>query len=200
VDADFVILPYHEVFYIESLRFSTDSALSSAAWVGQLLERIERGDISFDSHSALNQLQNIINQGGAISRFFWPSDKTYRARGELLRKAFTVSDSSPLRNRVLRNQVEHYDEYLDDYLKTVSAGVFTPHYFGPELPRDGVPRHYFKAFYFDVGIFELLGNRYEITPLVDEILRIHQLLLKCDSSGRFQPTLKGPTKPTEGSA
>ena len=76
--------------------------------------------------------------------------------------------------------------YLDDYLKSVSAGVFTQHYFGPEPPIDGVPRHYFKAYYFDLGVFEVLGRRYEISPLVEELQRIHHVLIKSGKGGRFR--------------
>jgi hypothetical protein len=192
-DSDFVILPYHEVFYIENLLFSTDSALSSVSWVSGLLKKIEAGQKDFDPKQPLNQLQNLINQGGAISRFFWPSDRKYERRGALLREIFEISEGSPLRNRALRNQVEHYDEYLDDYLKSVSAGVFTPHYFGPEPRNDGVPRHYFKAYYFDTGMFEVLGRRYEIKPLAEEILKLHSRLLESEGHGRFRT----PTSETE---
>lgn len=128
---EFTILPYHEVFYIESLLFCTESALASRAWLNRVLKGIEEDKDDFDDMPVLNQLQNIINQGGAISKFFWPPDKRYKKRGEVLRNSLGVTAGNPLESRRLRNLVEHYDEYLDDYLKTVTAGVFTPHYFGP---------------------------------------------------------------------
>jgi hypothetical protein len=42
--------------------------------------------------------------------------------------------------------MEHFDEYLDDYLKTCIAGQFIPDYFGPKPPDDRGPLRFFRAF------------------------------------------------------
>ena len=70
METEFVILPFHEVFYIESLRFCTDSALSSAGWVMRLLDGIEKGDSDFDPQPALNQLQNVSTKVARFHDFF----------------------------------------------------------------------------------------------------------------------------------
>lgn len=41
--------------------------------------------------------------------------------------------------RTVRHRMEHFDEYLDDYLQTVAARRFIPEYLGPKPPGDRGP-------------------------------------------------------------
>lgn len=79
-----------------------------------------------DSHSVLDELQNIIVQGAADSRYFWPSNDAHEARGRELREMFRVTEDSPLRSRSLRNMIEHFDEKLDHYLAKGIVGHVIP--------------------------------------------------------------------------
>jgi len=143
---EFEIYGYQEVFYIVSMLFCTESALSSAARISKLVMEHKDGRFDFPPQPALDELQNIALQGAGISRFFWPADKKYNQRGEILRKAFAVKEQSPLRSRDLRNMMEHFDEYLDDYLKACVAGQFIPDYFGLKPPNDRGPLRFFRRF------------------------------------------------------
>ena len=183
---EFEILSFHEVFYVESLLFCTESALSSASAIINLLENNKDGKFDFPPQPHLNKIQNIVNQGAAISRFFWPSDTKYKNRGKALCAAYDVMDTSPLRCRKLRNMMEHFDEYLDDYLDDCTAGQFIPDYFGRKPPSDRGPVKIFRAFFTNTGEFEILGQIFSIQPIVDEIGRIHNLLLESvDRGSRF---------------
>jgi len=128
-----------------------------------------------DSHAVLDELQNIIVQGAAVSRYFWPSDKGHEARGRELRQKFQVTEESPLKSRDLRNMIEHFDEKLDHYLAKGIVGHIIPHYFGPEGRSSGVPEHFFRAYFINIGVFEILGKRYEIEPIAKELWRLHEL-------------------------
>lgn len=66
----------------------------------------------------LDLFENIILNAGAISRFFWPSsrDEYHKDRGKKLREVYHVCDSNILRNRDMRNLIEHFDENLDENL------------------------------------------------------------------------------------
>ena len=180
---EFEIYGYQEMFYIVSLLFCTESALNSAARISSLVKQHKGGRYEFPPQPALDELQNIALQGAGISRFLWPTDKKYNKRGEILRKAFAVNEQSPLRSRNLRNQMEHFDEYLDDYLQTCIAGQFIPDYFGPKPPDDRAPIRFFRAFFVNTGEFEILGNIFLMQPIVDEIRRIHELLTKFEKAG-----------------
>lgn len=186
----FIYFPPFEVFYLVSLEFCTLSAMASATQVVALMEQRKSGGERFTPQEALNEVQNIVNQGAAISRYFWPSDKKYRARGEALRKAFGIDDLSPLRDRKLRNMVEHFDEYLDDYLRQTVAGQFVPDYFGPSPDEDRGPLKLFRAFFTDIGIFEVLGEAFSIQPILDAIFDLHEMLEAAYKNGSRFPKIK----------
>ncbi len=65
----------------------------------------------FEFHSAL------VHAAG-VSKYFWPSskDKLSIKRGEKLREAFPEDSVETLKDRKLRNRIEHFDEYLDKFL------------------------------------------------------------------------------------
>lgn len=113
----------------------------------------------------LDNLQNILVHSAAISRYFWPSycnDKTknniFKRRGLELKDIFELNDNSPLKSRELRNTLERFDENLDLYLheKPLVGRVFAAYVGG--YPESEVPLHFFRAYYIDIGIFEVLGQ------------------------------------------
>lgn len=179
--------PY-EAFYIQAMLFNTRSAVVSIEFVSSALNQISHNqsgeDLSqSDSSAMLGELQNVILQAAALSRYFWPVRRGHEARGHQLRVALAVTDDNPLKNRDLRNEIEHFDEKLDAYLSDGIYGHIFTEFVGPLPVSDGVPAHIFRAYYYDVGLFEILGKRYEVEPLANEILRLHHRLLECDRSG-----------------
>ena len=83
--------------------------------------------------------------------------------------------------------MEYYDEYLDDYFTSQHiVGHILPDYVGREPGEEEVPYHLFRAYFVDTGRVAILGVRFELQPLVDEILRLHHVLKKCDrTASRF---------------
>ena len=181
----------NEAFYIHAMLFNTRSAVVSIEWVSTALEQISRdlsGDAlaQLDRRAMLGELQNIIVQAAALSRYFWPARQGHEARAKQLRAAFDVADDNPLKNRDLRKEIEHFDEKLDAYLSDGIAGYTLPEFVGTLPESDGMTAHIFRAYYLEDGLFEILGKRYEIEPLAHEILRLHDRLLLADrNGGRF---------------
>lgn len=190
---DFAIYPHCEAFYIMSMIFNCDSALDSLDVVDAIFEEMHKNEdltvLNDYTDDILNNLQNIVGQGASLSRFFWPArcGKTneHELRAKRLREAFGIDDSSPLKNRDLRNAIEHYDEKLDTYLKGRVIGNILPKYIGPEPERHGVPHHFFRAYFVDKAVFEILGHRLNIEPLVNEIYRINDLLTEFQQKMRL---------------
>lgn len=192
-----MFFPPFEAFYLISLEFCTESALTSAERVADWVKRYDAGE-EFPPQPALNDVQNLVNQGAAISRFFWPGKKRYATRGEELRKAFGISDDSPLKDRKLRNMVEHYDENLDEYLRNSMAGQYVPDYFGHAPNVDRGPLKLFRAFFTNTGRFEILGESFDVQPLVDAIGELHGQLIECEDNGsRFPGRLPSKTDKAE---
>ena len=178
------IWPPFEAFYIESMLFNSGWAIESLDYVIRAMQQVaSNSDEALDHAMLLSHLQNVVTQGGSLSRYFWPSRGGYEARAAQLREAFAMRDDSPLRERGLRNAMEHFDERLDDYLRTDVVGVVLPEYVGPMPATGDVPGHFFRAFFIDVGVFQLLGERYPMQPIADEIVRVHNLLIQFRESG-----------------
>lgn len=51
-----------------------------------------------------------------------------------------------------------------------------PAYVGGEIESGGIPAHLFRAFYLDTGVYETLGVRHEVQPIVDEVCYLYQKL------------------------
>jgi hypothetical protein len=171
--------------------FNTISATASIKRISEIFRSSleATGQLSGSHHDeVLNNLQNIVAQGAALSRYFWPARKGHEGRAELLRSALGVTEESVLKSRDLRNAIEHFDEELDNYLSGGIVGYIIPQYVGPLSQGDGVPCHIFRAYYTDRSIFELLGKQYEIEPIAEEIARIHCRLESCSvKGGRLSP-------------
>mgnify|MGYP007009157036 CR=1 FL=1 len=91
--------------------------------------------------------------------------------------------SSPLFNRDLRNALEHFDERLDKYVSSGVVGYVFPEYVGPKPANDGVPGHFFGAYFVDSGEFRLLNEEFKMQPLADELLFVPHHLSMLDENG-----------------
>ncbi|WP_224041641.1 hypothetical protein [Cupriavidus respiraculi] len=75
---------------------------------------------------------SILTHASNISRLLWPipgkrndPHRESRAeRGAKLRELLGVGDDHPLRNRALRDHLEHFDERLDDWDRTSEHGNY----------------------------------------------------------------------------
>lgn len=184
-NSEFEIHPFDEAFYVESLLNKTRSILNDVESVNKFWENGNH-DCKNDN-AILDLLQNIILNAGGISRFFWPSKNTgyYKIRGGKLREVYHVSDSSVLKNRDMRNCIEHFDEKLDDFLKEFATWKVMQKYIGPLTYVDD-NRTFFRAYFYDKEIFKMLNVEYEMKPIIAEIKRIHKiLLLQKENRGRF---------------
>lgn len=182
-EADCTIFPPYKAFYFESMLFNSRHAVNSIGYLHKILSKLYE-DNNDESHNGfyderiLNHAQNIIVQGAALSKYFWPIDAKYKKRGAWLRDLFSVDDQNPLKDRNVRDAIEHFDEKLDRYLKNGIVGFIFPRYVGISIEADGPKSHLFRAYYTDTGVFEVLGRKIEVTPLANEIIRIHELLEK----------------------
>ena len=182
---DMGIWPPYQAFYIESMLSITSSAVIST----EKLVTIFDPDVSLDDlrrEEILDWIQNIFTQAAALSRYFWtvkPKEKLHKNRSQYLRKVFNISEQSAIKNRNLRNMIEHFDENLDRFVNQPVVGNIVPNYVGLEPEENGVPFHAFRAFYTQIGEFEVLGQRFKLQPVVDEIYEIHRNLLSFVESG-----------------
>lgn len=171
----------YEAFYSEAIQFNLVSAITSIELLVETLQK--RNELKHPgelNNLVLNSIQNILLHSANVSKYFWPINKginkIHKKRAQKLRRIFDVSDCSPLRNKELRNHLEHLDENLDKYLwsKPIVGKVF-PAYVGQEMARDEVPYHFFRA------VFESLGVRLELQPIVNELYEVYEKSTNQDS-------------------
>ena len=106
----------------------------------------------------------------------WPDPKKtkYQARGKELRINLSIADSSPIKQRTFRNIFEHFDEQLEDWLKTINFRMLVDRNLGPiDSFIGGVDTKKFLRNY-DEKKEELtfLDKSYELKPIVNEIKSI----------------------------
>lgn len=187
---DYKIWFPHEVFYIESLLSITRTVMCEKNVTIIFLEEIENKNFK-NQKLLIDSVQNIINQSALISRFFWPVSKesVHKKRGQKLRQVYGITESNLLKNRDVRNFIEHFDEKLDLYLNQFITGLIIPSYVGPRISLEA--KHLFRAYFIDEAIFKILDLEYAIIPIVDEIERIHFLLENDMKTGRFSSNRNG---------
>jgi hypothetical protein len=184
---DGVFAPF-EAFYIHSIIYSSSRALGA----------FERFDVSValkDSDAnKVSAIHEALGHAAALSRFFWPSGtgakttkalKTLReARAAKLRAAFQMDETSPLRNRRLRDALEHFDEKLDRYLLEHDAGSFFPAAMvGDSVLAEDPSGHIFKLVDLRKQVFVILAQPYSFAAVRAEVVRVHELVIAMDKNG-----------------
>jgi len=179
-----IFAPY-EAFYIHSILYSA----------GRATEAFRRFDVARSlTDTAATQVSAIheaLSHAAALSRYFWPSGggakhmKALRdARGGKLRQAFDLTDGSPLRDRNLRDALEHFDERLDSHLLTLDSGNFFPAAMVGDAASAGDPTsHFFKLVDPAAGLFVLLSDTFEFRPIRAEVESVYERAAAMDADG-----------------
>jgi len=185
--------PY-EVFYIESMLTIARSAMESQTQLQIIIKELENGrpNTKDATDTVIDLVQNLLINAASISRYFWPasSDRLHKKRGQRLREVFSISESNPLKDRNVRNFMEHFDEKLDIWLSVPVAGTIIPSSVGRRITDDRGVQHFFRAFHTDDWTFEILRNEVKVIPIIGEIIRIYLLLEEFRKEGRFPKSSK----------
>jgi hypothetical protein len=182
VNTDGIHQPY-VIFYTQTIRFHCDAAMISIDYLHSFVNMTneKKGDYELSGEMTdqiLNHLHNIFLHAASISRYFWPTqkgeNKLHHKRASHLKKLFEINGHSPLKSRKIRNCLEHFDENLDLYINEKPlVGYVFPSYVGATVESDGVPAHLFRAFYLDTAIYEVLGQQFEVQPIVNAICELN---------------------------
>ena len=178
------ILPHCEAFYIHSIHYSANRSIAAFVRYRDAVKNgSSRGLIVASIHESLAH-------AAALSHFFWPIKKTLVAqtRANKLRDAFALNDESPLKNRQLRNGLEHFDERLDDYLIEHATGNFSPAAtIGSHEEADDPEAKIFKLVDIDAHVFVLLGEKYVFSAIIEEVDRVLDRADEMAKSDRLAP-------------
>jgi hypothetical protein len=139
-------------------------------------------------------IHEALGHAASLSRFFWPSRlggskkkvlaSLKDARAGRLRESFELAEDSPLKNRKLRDFLEHFDERLDQYLLRNDAGYFFPDaMMGEATLADDPDGHVFKLVDPALLCFVLLGEKHFFEGIRKEVFRIYDLAHEFDGNG-----------------
>lgn len=181
---DWKIYPPHRIFYFEFLKSAADSAIRSWEQINNIVTNPEL----FDSQSfaLIDLAENIVNQAGIISRYFFPSkdrknpdkNRIHELRGEKLRELFCISRKSIIADRKFRNYIEHFDENLDQFLNQPIAGTIYPKLVFIDISELNTITYLFKAYVVNQCKFISLNQELDLPPLIEEIYRVYNLCIE----------------------
>ena len=163
------VLPYTEVFYIESLKYSADRCIQAFT----LYEQYKKNGSDADLIASL--IQEALSHAAALSRYFVPGTKNELslARGNKFREAFNVTGEILLMSKYPRNAMEHFDERLDQFLLNDLAGTIHPQArLGDHSEADSNIDYIFKLVDTENSIFIILGEKYHFGAVRQEVTRI----------------------------
>lgn len=128
-------------------------------------------------------LQSFLMHCGMVSKFAKPprGNEFSTQRGQAVCDLFELADESPIFDRSARNNLEHFDERLDDWLQTTSQAILEivlPTEAGFEYIKDG--KFIRRVFIIETMTYVSQGRedqieRTDLQALHDEIIRIRDL-------------------------
>jgi hypothetical protein len=162
------VLPYMEVMYLASVIYAAEAAIVAYQRYVRAREQ-EDGD-----SAAASAIHEALGHAAGLSRFFWPSGgKLPKVRAKYLRNRLAVEGDSPLRNRRLRDALEHFDERLDEFLLADCVGLLLPEPMVADVNQvDDPTAQIFKLVDPWNGVFVVLNERFAFQAIIEEVARI----------------------------
>lgn len=125
------------------------------------------------------QLQTILTASANLSKMFWGSGRTEaereakEAEREPLRDSLGVGDESPLRDRGLRNDFEHFDERVEKWFASSEHRNYMGRSIGPPNMIVGLATgDRFQQFDHTTGSVAFWDHEVSLNAIVAEVQRI----------------------------
>ncbi|KWV60839.1 hypothetical protein AS156_27795 [Bradyrhizobium macuxiense] len=103
------MLSERQFLFLREAALQLQYALDAFEEFARLKQSSARPDTLFKA------LDDFLDHAARVEAVFWPTKK-YFARGQELRELLSVKDDNYLHNHELRNRLQHFDEYLDDWI------------------------------------------------------------------------------------
>lgn len=174
--------------YLKQISMDCDSCMDTANRMKLLINDIEQGKatIGENEYKFFAELANFVNKTAAISRMFWPpvphkpgkrttAQNRAKKRGDDLLFELKIPLDSPIKNRNIRNNFEHYDERLDDWAYSSINKNFLNYVYGPRNAVSGIEDgdiiHRYNP---ETDIYSFRGKEFNIKELVVGVFDIQR--------------------------
>jgi hypothetical protein len=113
-------------------------------------------------------LQNLLTAAANISKALWGSGGKSAEARRALRESLGVPDDSPLRETILRNHYEHFDERLDKWWQESTNHNYADRNIGPPTMIGGIQStDNFRTFDPATNIAAFWGDEFNTLALVE---------------------------------
>lgn len=185
--------------YVGEIKKQCEFSLAAIRYLNDALQQISNREINplernFFQSEVFRQMHSLLTHASNVSRMFWPpmpkqkkneTDENFEkrllsidkvVRGRVLKTTFEIDDSNPLKNRALRDHLEHYDERVDHWRNNSTHKNIVSDTIGPANTIVG-PEATDIMRWFDPtrNIFMFRGEEYDIQSIAtatDNILSI----------------------------
>ena len=174
--------PFSKEFYVNEIK---QNLYTCKILLKNLNYYISHDDIYLHQDMIFALLQAYIREVAMISKFLFPSEnnnkkvsRIRKIRAEHLKKYLDVTENSPLKNRSLRDALDHFDERLDTHLSNPDnmMGITMPYVIDTEsIFNDPIKHSIYKFFDPSTHVFRVFKTRIELTPIteaIDELAKI----------------------------
>ncbi len=185
--------------YVGEIKKQCEFSLAAIQYLNNALQQLNNREIkseerNFFHSEVFRQMHSLLTHASNVSRMFWPpmpkqrkneTDEDFEkrlvsidkvVRGRVLKTEFEIDDSNPLKNRALRDHLEHYDERLDHWRNNSTYKNIVSDTIGPPNAIVG-PEATDMMRWFDPtrNVFMFRGEEYDIQSIAtatDNILSI----------------------------
>ena len=177
------IWPPYEILYIESLLSRTSTTILNYERLVKIVSDLKL--IQQNTDLLINLAENIIKEAAAVSRYIFPIRKNpmHTTRGEKLKKSLKIGQESILNTKGVRDYLEHFDERLDKFLHDSVVGNIVPRIVVINSTELDDSTFVFRGYIINDYKFIGLKNEIRILPIMEEIYRIHNLLIEFREDG-----------------
>ena len=189
-----------QLVYLREVVTQCDFALNAIRGLNNVLPRMRRDAASGDweTRNTLHQevfrsIHSFLTHASNVSRIFWPApprrnkaeseaDYTARslatrrvARGVALRSTTGLSDDNTLRNRTLRDHLEHFDDRLDAWESTSIRHNYVQDFIGPRSAIEGIDASDMMR-WFDptTNHLRFRGEEFDLQGLADTLVQVRE--------------------------
>ncbi|MGY5269178.1 hypothetical protein [Lactiplantibacillus plantarum] len=171
----------NEVFkyYVDELNLLTNFVKIAALDFNEALNQDDSNLIWYD-------LQNIVTYASDISKILWESSNKNQDDRNLFRQILNVSDDWQLKNKRLRNRLEHIDEHLVKFSKQPHKLIYNRNIvsnYNAGIRVNNITYNpnkelTLRSYNLELGEFVIFGQAFNIKQVCEEC---KMLRLKTDS-------------------
>ena len=161
---------FQESIFISEIVFQSELAQRGA-------ERLKATNEKFDKIEVWSSIQSILIAAGNISKILWPKKK-YEDRGKKLRKLLKVDNDNMLRDRKFRNELEHYDDLIDELFNKQTPVSYIDLAMNPSISSFGAKNCHRGYNSFD-NTLVIRGQTLDLNAVLKAI---DEIKIRCSSS------------------